>query len=81
MFAAGLRRPETPYYIKATEGLDSLRKDFDIGAKADIAQNLRFTPEVGSVTKRSAVSYYNSSEESNLITSAYRYYRESNNTA
>ena len=58
-FLPGLRRQEALYYIKATEGLDSLRKDLDIGAKADVAQNLRFTPEVGSVTKREPVAYYN----------------------
>ena len=79
-FAAGLRRQEQVHFIKATEGLDTLRKDLDIGAKADIAQNLRFTPEVGSVTKRPPLSYYNTAVEAGPITGVYRYYRETNNT-
>lgn len=79
-FAAGLRRQEGTYFIKATEGLDSLRKDLDIGSKADIAQNLRFSNEVGSVTKRNAVAYYNSASDTSKMDGIYRYYRESNNT-
>lgn len=81
VFQQGLRRQEGMYKISATEGLDSLRKDLDIGAKADIAQNLRFSTEVGSVTKRPPVSFFNITKEVAHPESIYRYYREANNTA
>ncbi len=80
-FAPGLRKQEKTYFQKAMEGLDSNRKDLDIEFHGDIVQNGRFDREPGSVTKRSALSTYNSSVESNAIKSVYRYYNISTDTA
>lgn len=70
----GLRKPEEVSTITAVEGLDLRRKDLDIAAKGDIVQNGRFGREVGSVVKRSAVAYYNGTEESAAVTGIHRYY-------
>ncbi|GEM_PF-2311624 len=70
----GLRKPEDVFFIKNFEGQDTATKDLSLTNRGDIAQNCRFNVEVGSVTKRSTIAYYNASADSDPIQSIYRYY-------
>jgi len=79
-FIQGLRRQEIPIVVPAVAGLDERNKDLDIQMKADIAQNCRFGDEIGSVTKRASLSFWNGTNESNPIQSVYRYYSQSQDT-
>ncbi len=71
---AGLTKPESVFFIKNFEGQDTATKDLSLTNKGDIAQNCRFNVEVGSVTKRSTIAYYNVSADPDPIQSIYRYY-------
>ncbi|MDP2942463.1 MAG: hypothetical protein Q8O36_03005, partial [Candidatus Omnitrophota bacterium] len=70
----GLTKPESVFFIKNFEGQDTATKDLSLTNKGDIAQNCRFNVEVGSVTKRNTIAYYNVSADPDPIQSIYRYY-------
>ncbi len=75
----GLTKPESIFFIKNFEGQDTATKDLSLTNKGDIAQNCRFNVEVGSVTKRNTIAYYNTSADSDPIQSIYRYYTTTGN--
>jgi hypothetical protein len=81
MFIPGLRRGESWSFYKAMEGQNSNQKDLDLGLGGDIVQNARFDRELGSVTKRAPLAYFNSSVEAAAISSVYHYYQQSSSTS
>jgi hypothetical protein len=84
-YGDGARRPEATSFSRVIEGQDTRKKSLDLGYKAEAAENCRFGDEVGSVTKRSVMAYYNTTElmdgpKPSPIDSIYRYYKQNDST-
>ena len=67
----------TPFYYKPLNGMNNKTNPLDLDDKFVInAQNARFDPLPGSVTKRGPLYYFNSVTMSNVaVTGLYRYYK------
>jgi hypothetical protein len=69
------------YMISIMPGMNNLVEDLDLKEKwVQIAQNCRFEPQPGSVTKRDPVTYYNTNNTgSGAVTGLFRYYTSTGN--
>ena len=66
-----------PFYFKASPGMDNNSEELELnGERVRLAQNCRFEPEPGGVTKRPPLAYYNGTEmgSSGGLLGAYRFY-------